>query len=156
MTMNQTDLDRLAKTVIAADPTFHGWQIVEDVIGVDPYLLCEWIKEGAEGTGPIYQFDAGGHTAWAYRSRVHGGWLVADTTDNQSYVYTGPMDDITLQVAARLVSDEINWLFETAPLYSVHQNSLPLHRNSPIDCPQDAGLPRAVSGQLRPTPVEAL
>ena len=108
--MNPVSL--LLKAVQAADPTYHGWRLVEDVIGVDPYLLCEWIREG--GNTPLYQFDAGGHTAWAYRSRTHGGWLTADTTDDQPNVYTGPMDEITLQVAARLVGDDLSyiWLFE--------------------------------------------
>lgn len=112
--MKPKTVSSLLKLVQAADPTYHGWIIVEDVIGVDPFLLCEWIKEGAEDAGPLYQIDAGEQTAWAYQSTKHGGWLVADTTDDQPRTYTGPLNDTTLQVVARLVGDDLQhrWLFE--------------------------------------------
>lgn len=92
----------------AADPANRSWRVVEDVPGVDPFLLSEWVKEGAGHSGPLYRFDAGGQTAWGYRSETRDGFLVADTVDNVPMLYTGPMPEVTVRVTARLVGDTLN------------------------------------------------
>lgn len=103
MKINPKALDTLLKAVQAADPTHHGWRIVEDVIGVDPWLLCEWIREGANA--PIYQLDSGGHTAWGFTSQAYGGFLVADTVNDEPYICTGDLGDFTRRIAAALGAD---------------------------------------------------
>jgi len=112
------DVQTLGNTVRAADPTYHGWRLVEDTIGADPYLLCEWIRDGAYRSSPIYQIDSNDHTAWAYQSRTHGGWLVADTTDDTPCVYQGSMGSITRLVVARLIGHSLDylWLFDDKPV----------------------------------------
>lgn len=108
----------LAATIRDADPTYHGWRLMEDTIGADPYLLCEWIRDGAYRSGPVYQIDYGEHTAWGYRSLTHGGWLAADTTDDTPCLYQGAMGSITRLVIARLIGHAPNllWLFDDRPV----------------------------------------
>jgi hypothetical protein len=105
-------ISTLLEAVQAADPVHHGWRLVEDIIGVDPWLLCEWFKEG-EQAGPLYQLDADGDTAWGYASRLYGGFIVADTVADEPYVCTGNFGDITRRIIAGFTDSgpRMDWLW---------------------------------------------